>query len=131
MADQKRRERSEIVAERQRQAAALASLQIEKARIDAQRRHAEADVGPVRYLAELIGTQATHLERPVRRLTLTTCRERFRTLAAEYVATSLKRPESEALRIGRTERCSAIIATQYAKNDPTLIQTWSAALPSS
>ena len=31
---------------------------------------AEADVGPVRYLAELIGTPATDLERPVRLLTL-------------------------------------------------------------
>ena len=36
----------------------------------AQRQRAEADVGPVRYLAELIGTPATDLERPVRLLTL-------------------------------------------------------------
>jgi len=70
ISDQKRRDRADIVAARQREAQALAGLQIEKARIDAQRRHAEADVGPVRYLAELIGTPATDLERPVRLLTL-------------------------------------------------------------
>jgi hypothetical protein len=70
IADQKRRERADIVTERQREGQALASLQIEKARIDAQRRRAEADVGPVRYLAELMGIPATDLERPVRLLTL-------------------------------------------------------------
>jgi hypothetical protein len=46
------------------------SLQIEKTRVDAQRRRAEADVGPVRYLADLIATPATDLERLVRLLTL-------------------------------------------------------------
>jgi hypothetical protein len=70
IADQKRHDRADIVAARQREAQALASLQIEKAKIDVQRRRAEADVGPVRYLAELIGTPATDLERPVRLLTL-------------------------------------------------------------
>ncbi|WP_244425567.1 DUF4407 domain-containing protein [Bradyrhizobium sp. STM 3843] len=70
IADQKRRERADIVAERQREGQALASLQIEKAKIEAQRRRAEADVGPVRYLAELMGMPATDLERPVRLLTL-------------------------------------------------------------
>jgi hypothetical protein len=70
IADQKRRDRADIVAARQRETQALASLQIDKARIDAQRRRAEADVGPVRYLAELIGMPATDLERPVRLLTL-------------------------------------------------------------
>jgi hypothetical protein len=45
------RDRADIVAERWRQAQALASLQIEKSKIDAQRRHIEADVGPLRYLA--------------------------------------------------------------------------------
>ena len=70
IADQKRRERADIVAERQREGQALASLQIEKAKIAAQRRRAEADVGPVRYLAELMGLPATDLERPVRVLTL-------------------------------------------------------------
>ena len=70
IADQKRRERADIVAERQREGQALASRQIEKAKIEAQRRRAEADVGPVRYLAELMGMPATNLERPVRLLTL-------------------------------------------------------------
>jgi hypothetical protein len=70
ISDQKRRDRADIAAARQREAQALASLQIEKAKIDAQRRRAEAEVGPVRYLAELIGTPATDLERPVRLLTL-------------------------------------------------------------
>jgi hypothetical protein len=70
IADQKRRNRADIVAARQREAQALASLQIDKVRIDAERRRAEADVGPVRYLAELIGMPTTDLERPVRMLTL-------------------------------------------------------------
>jgi hypothetical protein len=70
IADQKRHDRADIVAERQREAQAFAGLQIEKAKIDTQRRRAEADVGPVRYLAELFGTPATDLERPVRLLTL-------------------------------------------------------------
>ena len=70
IADQKRRDRADIVAERQHQAQALASLQIEKAKIDAERRRAEADVGPLQYLAELTGAPATDLERPVRLLTL-------------------------------------------------------------
>jgi len=70
IADQKRRERAEITAQRQREAQALGSIQIEKAKIDTQRRRAEAEVGPVRYLAELIGTPAIDLERPVRLLTL-------------------------------------------------------------
>jgi hypothetical protein len=68
--DQKRRDRADIVAARQREAQALASLQIDRAKIDAERRRAEADVGPVRYLAELFGTPVTDLERPVRLLTL-------------------------------------------------------------
>src|SRR5690348_11734234 len=70
IADQKRRDRADIAAERQHQAQALASLQIEKGKIDAQRRRAEADVGPLRYLAELTVAPATDLERPVRLLTL-------------------------------------------------------------
>jgi hypothetical protein len=70
IADQKRRDRAEIAAERQREGQALAGVRVEKAKIEAQRRRAEADVGPVRYLAELIGTPATDLERPVRLLIL-------------------------------------------------------------
>jgi hypothetical protein len=70
IADQKRRDRADIVAERQHQAQALSSLKMEKAKIDAQRGRAEADVGPLRYLAELTGAPATDPERPVRLLTL-------------------------------------------------------------
>jgi hypothetical protein len=70
IADQRRRERADIAAERQRESQVLASLQIDKARIDAQRRRAEAEVGPVRYLAELVGVPATDFERAVRLLTL-------------------------------------------------------------
>jgi hypothetical protein len=40
IADQKRRERADIVAERQREVHLLASLQIEKAKIDTRRRRA-------------------------------------------------------------------------------------------
>ena len=70
IADQKRHDRADIVMERQHQAQALASLQIEKAKVDAQRRRAEADVGPLRYLAELTSAPANDFERPVRWLTL-------------------------------------------------------------
>lgn len=71
IADQKRRDRVDIVvAARQREAQSLSGLRIDKAKIDAQRRRTEADVGPVRYLADLIGAPASDLERPVRLLTL-------------------------------------------------------------
>jgi hypothetical protein len=70
IADQRRRERADIAAERQRESQAFASLQIEKAKIDAQRRRAEAEVGPIRYLAELVGMPVTDFERAVRLLTL-------------------------------------------------------------
>jgi hypothetical protein len=70
IADQKRRGRAEIMAERQREAQPIGSLQIEKVRLDAQRRRAEAEVGPVRYLAEVVGIPATDLERAVRLVTL-------------------------------------------------------------
>jgi uncharacterized coiled-coil protein SlyX len=70
IADQKRRERAEITAERQREAQVLGSLQIEKAKIGAQRKRADAEVGPVRYLAEVVGMPAADLERAVRLVTL-------------------------------------------------------------
>jgi hypothetical protein len=69
IADQKRRGRADIVAERQREVQVLRQW-IEKARIDSQRRRAEADVGPVRRLAELVGMPSTNLERSIRLLTL-------------------------------------------------------------
>ncbi|WP_407157684.1 hypothetical protein [Bradyrhizobium sp. STM 3557] len=70
IADQKRRERADIAAERLRESQALASLQIAKAKIDAQRRRDEAEVGPIRYLGQLVGIPPTDLERVVRLLTL-------------------------------------------------------------
>jgi len=70
LADQKRRDRADLVAARQLEFQALASLQIDRAKTNAQRKRTEADVGPVRYLAELIGAPATDLEQPVRLLTL-------------------------------------------------------------
>jgi hypothetical protein len=53
-ADQKRN-RAELVTERVRQSKVLADLQVEKASAEGQRRVAEADLGPVRYLATLLG----------------------------------------------------------------------------
>jgi hypothetical protein len=56
LAGQQRRARADLDTARQAQARSLAATQIEEAKIDAQRRRIEADVGPVRYLAELIGS---------------------------------------------------------------------------
>jgi hypothetical protein len=70
LADQTRRDRADLVVTRQRAAHSLADTQIEKAKVDALRRRAQADVGPVRYLAELIGMPSTDLERTIRLLTL-------------------------------------------------------------
>jgi hypothetical protein len=53
-ADQKRN-RAELVADRVRQGKVLADLQVEKAKVDGDRKVAEADLGPVRYLATLLG----------------------------------------------------------------------------
>jgi hypothetical protein len=47
--------RAELVAQRTTEAKTLATLQVEKAGIDGQRRIVEADLGPVRYLAALLG----------------------------------------------------------------------------
>jgi hypothetical protein len=55
LADQQRRTRTGLVDERRREASNLAGLQVEKAAIEGQRRVVEADLGPVRYLATLIG----------------------------------------------------------------------------
>jgi hypothetical protein len=53
-ADQKRN-RADLVTERVRQGKVLADLQVEKASVEGQRKVAEADLGPVRYLAMLLG----------------------------------------------------------------------------
>jgi hypothetical protein len=56
LAAQQRKVRAELAAQRTTEAKALAALQIEKAGIDGERKVAEADLGPVRYLATLLGT---------------------------------------------------------------------------
>jgi hypothetical protein len=50
-----RQARRSLTDERDRAAATLATLQVEKASIDGERRMVEADLGPVRYLATLLG----------------------------------------------------------------------------
>jgi hypothetical protein len=45
----------DLVAARQHEAKALATLQVEKATIDGERKVVAADLGPLRYLAQLIG----------------------------------------------------------------------------
>jgi hypothetical protein len=55
LADQQRKIRAELVAQRTNEAKALAELQVEKVSIDGQRRVVEADMGPIRYLAILLG----------------------------------------------------------------------------
>jgi hypothetical protein len=54
LADQKRKTRTDLVAERVREGKALAALQVEKANIEVERKKVEADLGPVRYLATLL-----------------------------------------------------------------------------
>jgi hypothetical protein len=70
IADHQQRARSELAAARQREARALADLHAQKARLEAQRRRLAAEVGPIRYLAQLIGGPDADLERAVRLLTL-------------------------------------------------------------
>jgi hypothetical protein len=48
--------RADLVAQRTTAAAKLASLKTEQAAVDGERKQVEADLGPVRYLAALIGT---------------------------------------------------------------------------
>jgi hypothetical protein len=55
LAEDQRRTRSDLAAERVREGKALATLQVEKAGIEGERRKVEADLGPVRYLAILLG----------------------------------------------------------------------------
>jgi hypothetical protein len=55
LADQQRKARAELLAQRTAEAGKLAGLQVDKARVDSDRIVAEADLGPVRYLATLIG----------------------------------------------------------------------------
>jgi hypothetical protein len=55
LADQQRKIRGELVAQPTNDAKTLAGLQVEKASIEDERKVAEADLGPVRYLATLLG----------------------------------------------------------------------------
>jgi hypothetical protein len=55
LADQQRKTRTELVAQRTNEAKALATLQVEKASVEGERKTIEADLGPVRYLATLLG----------------------------------------------------------------------------
>jgi hypothetical protein len=59
LAGQQRHNRADLVAARQQEAKTLAALQVEKAAIDGERKSVEADNGPVRYLAKLIGAKDT------------------------------------------------------------------------
>jgi hypothetical protein len=64
------RARAQLSDSRQREAQVVAGLQVEKAKVAAQSRRASADIGPVRYLAELVAGPSVDLERAVRVLTL-------------------------------------------------------------
>jgi hypothetical protein len=55
LAADQRRNRAELATQRDQANKALAGLQVEKAKVDGDKRVAEADLGPVRYLATLLG----------------------------------------------------------------------------
>ena len=55
LAEDQRRTRSDLAAQRINEGKALATLQVEKVSVDGERRKVEADLGPVRYLATLLG----------------------------------------------------------------------------
>jgi hypothetical protein len=64
------RTRNQLSVNRQQETVALAGLQVEESQIEAQLKRARSEVGPVRYLAELLGGSSVDLERAVRILTL-------------------------------------------------------------
>jgi hypothetical protein len=55
LAEQQGKKRADLAADRVKEGKVLAGLQIEKAAVEGERRKVEADLGPVRYLATLIG----------------------------------------------------------------------------
>jgi hypothetical protein len=55
LADEQRKALADLAGQRIREAKTLADLKVEKATIDGERRVIEADLGPVRYLATLLG----------------------------------------------------------------------------
>jgi hypothetical protein len=63
-----RKARAALVAERQREADTLAGLKTERAALAANGRRIETEAAPIRYVAELLGTN-TDSERAIRRLT--------------------------------------------------------------
>jgi hypothetical protein len=58
LAEDQRKTRATLVEQRTKVSDALAALQVERAGIEGQRRVAEADLGPVRYLATLLGADS-------------------------------------------------------------------------
>jgi hypothetical protein len=56
LADAQRKNRADLVAARTTEAGKLAILKVERAAIDGERKALEADLGPVRYLATLLGS---------------------------------------------------------------------------
>jgi hypothetical protein len=57
LADDQRKARTALVARRTAEAGILAGLHLERAKADGARRKVEADLGPVRHLATLLGAQ--------------------------------------------------------------------------
>jgi len=55
LAADQRRNRADLVATRVKEAQTLAGLQVKRSEIDGERKTVDADLGPVRYLARLIG----------------------------------------------------------------------------
>ena len=63
LAADQHRNRAELAAQRDQANKTLADLKIEKAKIDGDKQVADADLGPIRYLATLIGTGDQHVLR--------------------------------------------------------------------
>src|SRR5215469_4433790 len=57
--------RAALVHEREAAETALADLKVEKAKVDGERKAVEADLGPVRYLATLLGSTGEQTMRVV------------------------------------------------------------------
>jgi len=70
IADRERHNRTDLVAARQKEAKTLTDLQAQKAKLDLERRQIAAEIGPIKYLAQVIGGPDVDLERAVRMLTL-------------------------------------------------------------
>jgi uncharacterized membrane protein YecN with MAPEG domain len=71
LASQERKGRTELAAGRQKEAQGLAELRVRRAGVDGEGKRLAAEVGPVRYLAQLLGGPEADLEGAVRLLTLT------------------------------------------------------------